>query len=628
MHDLVATAAGQLLFLIYSADTWCGAGVGTGIDPGAIETVGCNGCSTNINGCSTNISNSSELWRQQAFILSAVGKCQPPKYELRWVTTALCLNLTCPISATSDSSFCLLSEQPLAACASMRDFEKLLRVSPSNELQRVSDGWALDWGRWRAGGPEQLGFEAAAPVVAWKQWYNDSCPSIWTTQDSGGRCCLTVETTPPAAPPPPPRPGHTTNIVTSEYNYTSKYALLDPAIVGHSANGAFLTMGPVKKLGRPLISEGQTPWEQPAVTKITSPTPGFRTLGYGNVYPSVYWNESSRRYTLYINPFISNAPCSSPPGKQHAGPGVMASGVLRFTSADGLAWQRSDEGQVPWNGSTANNIVAYPTGGVGILSDPAALSMQAAVKMWGVYYIDETAAKPVSTTRAGGRWSSDGVRWLAAQAMNDYSQFGASMDTHNNAFYDKRTQRWIGITRTHERVGPGNVNVRCAARTEAMNFSGPWSTAETVLCGNCTTADPRSPYSCQVYAMIVAPYYQVRAMYVHSPSERGIGFSRPHWHCRKSDAYDGGGRTPSCETVQGYIGFTMMFNGGYGATMGQQWNDSQGLVETVELELSWSNDTRTWTRILPGTPLIPRSRTCFSTVWICQSCRRHKQIFR
>ena len=52
----------------------------------------------------------------------------------------------------------------------------------------------------------------------------------------------------------------------------------------------------------------------------------------------------------------------------------------------------------------------------------------------------------------------------------------------------------------------------------------------------------------------------------------------------------------------------MMFNGGYGATMGQQWNDSQGLVETVELELSWSNDTRTWTRILPGTPLIPRSR--------------------
>ena len=34
---------------------------------------------------------------------------------------------------------------------------------------------------------------------------------------------------------------------------------------------------------------------------------------------------------------------------------------------------------------------------------------------------------------------------------------------------------------------------------------------------------------------------------------------------------------------------------------------SQGLVETVDAELSWSNDTRSWARLLPGQPLIPRT---------------------
>ena len=51
----------------------------------------------------------------------------------------------------------------------------------------------------------------------------------------------------------------------------------------------------------------------------------------------------------------------------------------------------------------------------------------------------------------------------------------------------------------------------------------------------------------------------------------------------------------------------MSRTGGYGATMGQRWNDSQGLVETVDVELSWSTDTHTWTSLLPGTPLIPRT---------------------
>jgi hypothetical protein len=535
------------------------------------STVSCAACSN---------SSGSPLWRAQLFVLTPVGFCRPPKYELRWVAQDLCINLTCSASTDGKTgSFCLLPPEPLAPCASMGDLAKLVHVGANIELLRVSDGKALDWGRWRAGGAEQLGFEAALPGARWKQWRNGSAargPSIWTTQDTGGRCCLTVGA---PSPPTPWRPGRTTNVETSRRNYKSKYTLLDPTTVAHSANGVRLTIGPVRKLGRPLISEGERPWEKPAVMETKSPTVGVRTLGYGNVYPSVYWNESSGRYTLFVNPLVSNAPVGSPPGKLLPGPGPEASGVLRFTSdRDGLEWHRADEGQVVWNGSTQNNLVLYPTGGVGVFTDPVAAAAAAAgaagtgtaaasnsaVKMFGVYYVDETAVDVAATSRAGGRWSADGTHWPAAHAANAYANIHAGMDTHNNAFYDERTQRWVGITRTLERVGPGRVNVRCAGRTESQDFED-WSPAETILCGNCTTDDPRSPYSCQVYAMIVFPFYQ------------------------------------------GYLGLTMMFNGGYGSTMGQQWNDSQGLVETVDVELSWSRDTYNWTRLLPGTPLIPRT---------------------
>ena len=58
------------------------------------------------------------------------------------------------------------------------------------------------------------------------------------------------------------------------------------------------------------------------------------------------------------------------------------------------------------------------------------------------YYVDETVTAPTGAhpSRAGGRWSADGTHWPVSQEADAYAEIDARMDTHNNAFYDERTQ--------------------------------------------------------------------------------------------------------------------------------------------------------------------------------------------
>ena len=136
------------------------------------------------------------------------------------------------------------------------------------------------------------------------------------------------------------------------------------------------------------------------------------------------------------------------------------------------------------------------------------------------------------------------VKACAMWANCSASAFPARMDTHNNAFWDERTARWVGFTRTD--TAPYG---RCSARTESLAVprgpgpdlgsmfgawirgsidppgaphrlcQGPpqpqglgagrrsvdferWTPAETAMCGNCSATYGDCD---QLYALVGAP---------------------------------------------------------------------------------------------------------------------------
>jgi hypothetical protein len=255
----------------------------------------------------------------------------------------------------------------------------------------------------------------------------------------------------------------------------SSYALLDASLISRSTNTQ-LSVGPVTKDPKPLFAEDK-PWE----------------VRIDNVYANVLYDDRDRRFKCWYSPFIKFDDRWD--GKRWVKAGDAASremAICYADSEDGIRWRKPELGLVEFEGNRRNNMVWRTPHGSGIFldrhdSDPA--------RRFKIFF---NAPDPDGThrereTAMSVAFSADGLHWSQPTRCPGIDARG---DTHNNAFWDARSGKYIGFTRLVRPDAEGHLQ-RTVGRTESPDFLH-WTKAEPVLQGSVEH---------QTYAMPVMPYH-------------------------------------------------------------------------------------------------------------------------
>jgi len=243
----------------------------------------------------------------------------------------------------------------------------------------------------------------------------------------------------------------------------SKYLLLDSRVVERATN-AQRVLGTVRKEPRnPLFVEDK-PWE----------------VRFDNLYPNILYDEDERLYKCWYSPFIVCEATTRTPLERRKSvryePKHREMAVCYAVSRDGLAWEKPDLGITEFEGSKANNIVLRRVHGAGVRKDAHDPD---AARRYKLFCNDGEFM--------GVAFSRDGLHWSEVRHCPEMQAVG---DTHNNAFWDERTRRYVGFTRLWK------DGQRIVGRTESEDFLH-WTPAVEVLRGT-----PQR----QTYAMPVFPY--------------------------------------------------------------------------------------------------------------------------
>jgi parallel beta-helix repeat protein len=301
---------------------------------------------------------------------------------------------------------------------------------------------------------------------------------------------------------------------------SSRCLVLDSRIID-SVTNAELSLGQIQKSSsNPLFGEDKS-WE-------------FR---FDNMHPVVIYDASVNKYRCWYNMFYTMGP--------------IESGVCYAESTDGLRWTKPNLGLVEYQGSTTNNFVLKGPDGIGIFRDDRENDANRLFKLFGreaFYYMDEVEESPMAIG-----FSLDGLSWSDLQVCPNIHAAG---DTGNNAIWDVKYRKYVGITRLFNLpVGstPYGQCWRQVGRTESVDYeSDSWTQAEVVLEG--------VDWEHQTYAMQIFPYADV------------------------------------------YLGFLMIYS---------------PITDRVHCELAWSPDTKIWNRVCAGTPFIANSETVGDYDWGC-----------
>jgi len=252
-----------------------------------------------------------------------------------------------------------------------------------------------------------------------------------------------------------------------------------------------------------------------------------------NMYLNIMYDEEDKLFKLWYSPFVRFQ--RQPWGRECA--------LCYATSNDGLHWDKPVLNLAPFNGSTANNIIARAVHGPGVRKDPHDPDPARRYKM--IYLHEPWTFSEVEPNRPIPKeksvrvaFSPDGLHWTwpdNGQALFRDAPIG---DTHNNAFWDERSKKYVAFTRMWSPT-------RVVARMESDDFLH-WSEPQIVL-----RPLPDEENLHQPYAMPVFPFESL------------------------------------------YVGMVMIFH-------------SQPDEDTVDLELAISTVTKNWRRPFPGKPLIQR----------------------
>ena len=256
---------------------------------------------------------------------------------------------------------------------------------------------------------------------------------------------------------------------------TDRFLVLDARVVDF-AEGLVLELGQATKddhnplFGEEAYSDPPKPWES----------------RFDNFYPNVIWDADRRQFRLWYFCFIKDPGCGSvPPSRRTRDePSPEKSreeGLLFACSGDGIRWEKPDLGLIEFEGSRDNNIVMSASShGIhagGVMRDDCATDP---ARLYKVFY---KTKKEMAVA-----FSPDGLSWSDPVPWPEHTAVG---DTHNNAFWDEKHNRYVGITRGWA------DGVRTVQRTDSTDFVN-WSRPVEILRGQ----DAHD----QIYTMPVFPW--------------------------------------------------------------------------------------------------------------------------
>lgn len=213
-----------------------------------------------------------------------------------------------------------------------------------------------------------------------------------------------------------------------------KQLVVDVRVIDQAEN-VKLVLGQVKKHpGNPLF-QADKPWEN----------------SLNNLYPNVIYDADDQLYRMWYKCVLPDADAIAkldPPRTIHKVGWLL----LYATSCDGIKWDKPLLGLHKFDGSTDNNAVARDTPNVGVFKDTNPNCPPD--RLYKMVY-------DVGLGNMRVRFSPDGKRWtepIIAEGLG--SRVG---DTHNNAFWDLRLQRYVLISRIVK-------GMRLVSRSESDDF--------------------------------------------------------------------------------------------------------------------------------------------------------------
>ena len=250
-----------------------------------------------------------------------------------------------------------------------------------------------------------------------------------------------------------------------------KLLMLDTRVIEHAENARLVLGKPIKDERNPLLPADQ-PWENAT----------------NNYYPNVLWDADERLWKLWYKDVLADKDAIAQmdvPSTVHD----VGWYLLHATSRDGLKWTRPTLGLHKFAGSAENNIVARDCPNVGVFKDAHDPDPQRRYKM----VFDIGLGKPRV------RFSPDGTHWSEAGEVSGFS--AQQGDTHNNAFFDTRSGKYLWFTKLY-------VGERLVTRLESDDFEH-WTSSGVVL-----RSTPEEGKQTQTYALTVFPYAGIYLGYV------------------------------------------------------------------------------------------------------------------
>lgn len=250
-----------------------------------------------------------------------------------------------------------------------------------------------------------------------------------------------------------------------------KLLMLDTRVIEQAENAHLVLGTPGKAAENPLLPSDQ-PWENAT----------------NNYYPNVTWDAEAKLWKMWYKDVLADKDVIA----LMDGPSTVHDVgwyLLYATSKDGLKWEKPALGLHKFAGSGANNIVARDCPNVGVFKD---LHDPDPARRYKLVH-DIGLGKPRV------RFSADGLNWSPAQEVLGFS--AQQGDTHNNAFFDTRSGKYLWFTKMY-------LGERLVSRLESDDFLH-WKSSGIVL--RSALDEGRAT---QTYALTVFPYANLYLGYV------------------------------------------------------------------------------------------------------------------
>jgi hypothetical protein len=192
--------------------------------------------------------------------------------------------------------------------------------------------------------------------------------------------------------------------------------------------------GTVTKHERNPLFQADKPWEN----------------SMNNLYPNVIWDDAEKVFKMWYKCVLADNDAIR---KMDGISTVHDVGwyLLYATSKDGIVWEKPALGLHAFGGTKDTNIVARDCPNVGVFKDLHDADPARRYKM----------VSDVGLGKPQVRFSADGIHWDTAI---DAQGFGThNGDTHNNAFWDKDSGKYLWFTKLY-------LGERLVARFESDDF--------------------------------------------------------------------------------------------------------------------------------------------------------------